>query len=602
MLGLWAGLTLLVGLLMVAATVTLYQQILQRAQVLVEQGAIAYKLLTLDAIEDIDQFVSMAAYDLLVSGEKSAGEISAVLRHRQRSSPYVQDMVILDGNGRGLAAAWQGEIPDLSQRTYFTYHRDHPGSTIHVTEPQLSIVYEGEWFISVSRALRDDAGQLLGVAVGMLATDPLRDRFAEMIPHPALSVSLLSASGRLILRLPDDHGIPVGTDISERAAPNRIPWPLTEPLTVMVARGLDQKTRLSSFHPLPEYGPIAVASITRSEALAPWRLTTVAAFVAWLSFAGLSLLLVLRLRRSLAEAFASEARFRQVVDNASDIIVLTGTDGRLQYASPNWECYLGHPAEEVVGRHSEEFIYLDDLGTVREALAKVVEHGETLNGVEYRVQHRDGSLRWHSASVSPLFNAAGSLDALIGIVRDITESRQAREELDQMAHADALTGLANRARLSTLLAGAMTKADQAQNQAAVLFIDLDRFKPVNDELGHAVGDQLLVQVARRINHALRQPDSAARFGGDEFVVLLHDLDDGGQAMAVAQRIIEQISRPFHIQDHEITISCSIGIALYPSDGRNERELIQSADQAMYHAKQNGRATARLIGDSRPPSG
>lgn len=588
---LWLVLVLAAGVLIGLATLTLYQRSMERAEVLVEQGALAYLMLVFNALEDLDQYSATAARELLIDQSLSAEQVVSLFRHRQASSPFVQDLLILDAEGQALAWGWQGDVPDLTGREYFTHHRDTPGSTVHVSEPQRSIVYEGDWFISVSRALRDEQGALLGVAVGMFSVDALRDRLADLLPHPDLSISLLSRSGRLILRLPEDHGFEIGDDVSERTGPAGIELPMPRPFTVRLPSGLDDRPRVVSFQPLQDYELIAVASITRSEALATWYPTVVSAIVAWLAFAGLSLFLVDRLRRSLARAEASEARFRKVVENASDLIILSDANGVFQYVSPKWIAMLGHERSAVIGQPGADFIHPEDRARAEQALIAVVKDGQTLHGIEYRVRHADGSWRWHAASISPLYDANGRLDAVIGIMRDITDSQQARERLARMAHEDPLTGLPNRARLSDLLSAAMAGAARHRLSAAILFIDLDHFKPVNDEHGHEMGDRLLIAVAQRINSVLRKPDVAVRFGGDEFLAVLYEVTDANQALAIARRIIERIEQPFRVDGLELRISCSIGVALYPDDGDNERDLIHRADQAMYQAKQLGRGRA-----------
>ena len=586
---LWLGLVLLFGLLVGLATAYLYQLVLDRAEADLARSAVSYQRLIFNQIADLDRFVSLAARGLLVDESLSAEQTSALFRHRRETNPFIQDLLVIDAEGEVLALAWEGETPSVREREYFTHHRDHADSVLHISPPKRSLVYEDDWFISLSRALRSADGDLLGAAVGMFSVATLSATLEDLLDFDDLAITVMTDAGQLVLRLPLASAFGVGDDLTARAD---IDLPLAEPTTVHVQTALDEASRIVHFQPMPDYGLIIAASVTRSGVFATWRVAVVLATSIWLVFSLASLLLIRRLRNSIQQAQASQARFRKVVENASDVILLVDARGVIQYVSPNWKELLGHEPDEVIGLDSIELIHPEDQPRLGETLRSVVEDNKTLSGVEYRVRHADGHWLWHSASISLLEDADGNFDAVIGVVRDVTDSQRHRERLTQMALADPLTGLANRPRLSELIAQSISHAERTGRLLAVLFIDLDRFKPVNDLHGHEIGDQLLSQAARRIAGALRKPDRAARFGGDEFVVLLHDLSDPQEAIAIGERIAQQIQQPFSVKDLEITISCSIGVALFPSDGKDERELIMHADQAMYRVKQDGRSSIR----------
>ena len=580
---------MLFGLLVGMATAFLYQRVIDRAEAEVERSALSYQRLIFNQLADLDRFVTRSATDLLIEQSIMPEQAIDRFRHRRATNPFIQDLLVLDANGSILATAWEGAMPDVDEHEYFTHHRDHPDSTLHVTRPQPSLVYENDWFISVSRALRNRDGELVGVAVGMFSVTSLTATLEALLSEEDLSIAVLTESGALILRLPIASRFSIGDDLT---AISGVDLPLTAPATVHLRAGLDDIARIVHFRALPEYGLIVAASTSRSAVLAVWHLAVVLAIGIWLLFSVASLILVRRLRNSIRQAQASQARFRKVVESASDLIVLVNDGGVIQYASPNWKALLGYDPDEIIGQSSMDLIHPEDQPRLGKTLRAVVVNGETLSGIEYRVRHAEGHWRWHSASISALYDSNGGLDAVIGIVRDVTESQRHQRRLAQMAQEDPLTGLANRNHLSSLIDQALAEADRTGTLVAFLFIDLDHFKPVNDQHGHEVGDLILVQVARRIAGTLRRPDVAGRFGGDEFLVLLHDLSEPDQAIAIAKRIADRIGKAFAFDNQEISISCSIGVALYPDDGRDERELILRADQAMYQAKQNGRSTAQ----------
>jgi len=181
-----------------------------------------------------------------------------------------------------------------------------------------------------------------------------------------------------------------------------------------------------------------------------------------------------------------------------------------------------------------------------------------------------------------------------GLQAEVAERRLADQRVVHMAHHDALTGLPNRTLFADRVAQAIARAHRRDGRIAVLFLDLDRFKNVNDSLGHAIGDLLLTAVAERLTNCLREEDTAARLGGDEFIISLPDVSDAGEAARIAARILGELAKPFKIADHQLHADGSIGIALYPTDGGNAETLMRNADTAMYHAKESGRANYQFF--------
>ncbi len=216
----------------------------------------------------------------------------------------------------------------------------------------------------------------------------------------------------------------------------------------------------------------------------------------------------------------------------------------------------------------------------------------------YEITHRlrlpDGRIKWVSEHCQTSYDNQGKALRSIGTVQDITERKQAEQRIVQMATHDMLTGLPNRHLLQDRIAQALAHDRRSQEQAAVLFIDLDHFKIINDSLGHAVGDALLQEVAERLTSTIRSEDTAARQGGDEFIVLLPNIAGALDAQAVAQKILDALIQPFHIHGKELHISGSIGIALFPDNGKDVGMLLKNGDIAMYHAKESGRNNCQFF--------
>ncbi len=213
--------------------------------------------------------------------------------------------------------------------------------------------------------------------------------------------------------------------------------------------------------------------------------------------------------------------------------------------------------------------------------------------VHYRVL-RDGTRRYFSDSADPVFDDTGKFTGYRGVGRDITVQKQAEERVQHRATHDTLTGLPNRAMFSALLEQALLSAKRYERKLAVLFIDLDGFKSVNDLLGHAAGDSLLKQMAARFRGAVRASDVVIRLGGDEFVVLVQELLDRDGVSAAAQKLLGAAALPVQMAGRELQVSASIGIAVYPDDGDSEQLLMKHADHAMYAAKREGKNAFRFF--------
>jgi diguanylate cyclase (GGDEF)-like protein len=210
--------------------------------------------------------------------------------------------------------------------------------------------------------------------------------------------------------------------------------------------------------------------------------------------------------------------------------------------------------------------------------------------LDFEIQRKDrsGFVRWLSVSGTPIRDGRGRFTGYRGIGRDITARKQAEESVKHLAHFDTLTGLPNRAMFMERLAQEMAHAQRKGGALALLLLDLDHFKGVNDTLGHDQGDRLLVQAAQRITACLRQSDTVARIGGDEFVVILTDIEDSQPIERAAEKVLEAMGTPFNLAAGTGFVSASVGIALYPRDAQTIDELLKSADQAMYAAKDAGR--------------
>ncbi len=239
-------------------------------------------------------------------------------------------------------------------------------------------------------------------------------------------------------------------------------------------------------------------------------------------------------------------------------------------------------------------IHPDDRQRVDEDVCAYLD-GKTSTYInEHRIYCKDGSLKWVLArGMIVSRDAQGRPLRMIGTHADITDRKAAEEHIRHLAHFDPLTDLPNRALITDRLQQALAKARRDKRHLALMFLDLDEFKPVNDNLGHDIGDLLLKQVAIRLQACMRESDTVARIGGDEFIVLLPQIERERDALIVAEKIRYALQQPFDVAGHRLQISSSIGVAVYPEHGGDEKLLLLNADIAMYHAKKSGRNTFKL---------
>ncbi len=302
-------------------------------------------------------------------------------------------------------------------------------------------------------------------------------------------------------------------------------------------------------------------------------------------------------RKQAEEALrASEEKFRLLVENSHDIIYTLTPEGVLTFVSPAWTVLLGHPVNQVAGQPFQQFVHTDDVPTCLVWLQKVIDTGQRQEGVEYRVQHLDGSWRWHTSSAVPLKDEAGTIVGFEGIARDITERKQMQQKLEEMATHDFLTGLPNRVLLVDRFNVAAALAKRNKARLAVMSLDLDKFKTINDTRGHDAGDQVLKAVDTRLAGIIRASDTLARVGGDEFMLVMMETKRLEDSTAIAQKILDSFTEPLSIDGHELHLSTSIGIAIYPEDGQDLETLAKKSDAAMYYSKGHGRDQFKFFGD------
>lgn len=298
--------------------------------------------------------------------------------------------------------------------------------------------------------------------------------------------------------------------------------------------------------------------------------------------------------RDISQKLADQARIQlasKVFEASTDAIFITDKEQQIITINPSFENLTQYSEVEVVGLSIEEFL-IDQSNT--ELLPHLLQDLDSRGFWEGELWNRrkDGHAYLCMISLVRVQDEHGQTLHTIGFFKDRTESYNAKQKIEELAFSDALTGLPNRLLLEERINQSITHANRGSGEFALLFLDLDNFKQINDSLGHPFGDRVLIEVTERLKNCLRQVDTAARLGGDEFVLLLHQANAGG-AEICARRVLADMSAPFCIDGIQFSVTCSIGIALYPADGSKIEDLIKNADSAMYHVKERGRSDFRF---------
>ncbi|MBL8774409.1 MAG: diguanylate cyclase [Acidimicrobiales bacterium] len=295
------------------------------------------------------------------------------------------------------------------------------------------------------------------------------------------------------------------------------------------------------------------------------------------------------------EVRRTEARFRALVHNLPDLIVVTDDERTISFVSPSVTALLGWTSEEALGAVLATVVHPDDRARFEQALTQAAGGAS----IEIRVLANDGQYRWFEGAVTNLYDDP-AVEGLVITAHDITAQKAVEDRLAHEATHDPLTHLPNRVIVNDRLGHALERGRRDGSRAAAIFLDIDEFKQVNDRWGHAAGDELLREVAVRVQRAARSADTVGRYGGDEFVVICENLPSAADALVVAERIRDEVARPASVDGAEVLVGTSIGVALSMDADETTRDLIGRADAAMYEAKSKGRG--RIVIDTEATAG
>ncbi|PLX71556.1 MAG: diguanylate cyclase [Azoarcus sp.] len=545
---------------------------------------------SIQATIDSFNFVLRSAREAILTGPKSLDVLGRIV-----TASMTQDIVIqlfhVSEDGF-LSYSSLGPVPTnfLGDRDYFRSLAESAEDKLVVSDAVLGRL-SNKWSIQFARGVRGADGAFKGVVSLAVSPDAWVAKLKSFEVGSSDLFAVLGADGAYLMRTLYGGGY-----YGKYVPPDRpfLQHPEQREGDYVTSGALDGINRQFSWVRLSS-GLIVVMGIGLEEALAPVKALNQRSLLRALLLSSLLVLacaaLVIALGRYEKVVEASqerEAHYRSVFDNMAEGIMIVDDHEKISGINRAFTAITGYGLGEVTGRSPA-------------LLSPSVPGARNLGAIIGR--HPAGSweddfdgLRWNGetytghATLSVVRGADGRMANRIVLLADVTERRRKDEEIWRQANFDILTGLPNRALMMDRLERMISHARRHPSMVVVLFVDLDRFKPVNDNFGHDTGDLLLCEVARRLEALFRDEDTVARMGGDEFVVLMPRNADKAAVEATATKIVESLSRPFQIGDQSLEISCSVGIARFPDDGDTAAVLLHKADVAMYRAKEMGRAT------------
>jgi diguanylate cyclase (GGDEF)-like protein/PAS domain S-box-containing protein len=569
----------------------------QRAELLTQNLAGAVERSVSANIEKIDLALSAVVDHLEHQLQRGTIDHTAATRHIRSQSAHrveLEGVRVTDAQGNGILGKDMAgpQRFNFTDREWFQVQRDRTDAGFHMSRPLISKV-AGTWIISFSRRYRlPDGGfagavsaavplsyferELQGVDVGLNGRVSLRDLQMGLIArHALVPPGPLMVGSRDV---PPDLPRLVRSGLHQGSFRARAPD--------------DQMERITSYRRLGVAPLLVTVSLASEDYLTDWRgeVRLIAAFcAATVLLYGMAGGLLLR---TLAQNRRAQRRIEllaKVFEHSGEAIMLTDSDDRIIEVNPAFVRQTGYAPGEIIGLDAgllqTSRTPAATLGAIR---ASVRDSGQWRGEIWDR--HKSGREYPKWLSISVLRDAAGQITHHICSSIDVTDVKLAEARMQHLAHHDTLTQLPNRVYLLARLEQAMADAHRQGSELAMLFIDMDHFKNINDTLGHQVGDGLLVEVGQRLRALVRGSDIVARLGGDEFVLVLTGVDSRGAAAAasVAHKLLTALGQPYLVRGHELHSTPSIGISVYPADGDDADTLMKNADTAMYHAKSAGR--------------
>jgi len=540
--------------------------------------------------------------DHIGAGDLNAGErlpetrrkeIEALLLAHQQRTAGVALMFLADADGKLIAnSVGVPSGANVSDRTHFQTLKRQPGTAVAVSEAALGRVTK-RWGMAIGRRIDLPDGGFAGmVGANLGLAENFTDFYSSLPLGKGSAITLRDSDNRLLVRHPV-----VEAKLGQQVAASG--WTRERLLVgdtegvITIASNIDGIERVFAFRRLSNYPIYATIGLSLDEALGGWRSerNTLAAGALLLLLAGLFVTVALRRNQRAEEALARESfRNRMLLRHASEgICILDANGNALDYSEAFCEM-LGYSREALLGMNVAHWDMRWSTQEGKDEFRRLQKSTGHTTTFETRHKRKDGTIfDVETYCIGLEFEAE---PMLFMSSRDISERKRVQEQVEHQARYDALTGIPNRSLFYDRLSQGIVLAKRDRYELALLFLDLDRFKSVNDAMGHEAGDEVLKITAVRIRRLLRESDTVARIGGDEFTVILPRIATRKDAAEVANKIVDTLAVPFQLRDQngdarEVSVGCSVGIAIFPTDAESPDRLVVAADAAMYEAKHDG---------------
>ena len=556
--------------------------------------AMAFEEHTYRSIKEIDAATIFVAHEYARLGTKM--DLAGYVHEGLIDGTLFTNVIVADPNGDLISSSQVLRPLNVADREHFEVHVQQDSRKLFIGKPLLSRTYS-KWAIPMSRRVNKPDGSFGGVVSALVDPAYFMNFYKKIAIGQDGVVDLVGLDGISRARHAGQESS-FGNDMSKSTL-------LREQAkssigSFLSAGGLEGVRRYMSFRTLPDYPLVVLVGASQSEVLADFfrkrnhaYVLTLLVSIVIVSFSALLMAAFARQKRAIDALASSETQFRATFNQAAIGIAHTAPDGRFLRVNQKLCDMFGYTVEELLKLKTAAITHPDDRGAARPLQARLIAGEIETFTLERRGVRKDGSVIWTNRTVSLVRDAAGAPLYFIRVMEDITQRNQLQQDLQHLAHRDSLTQLPNRRLFYDRLTHALNQAKRRDWTTGVMFIDLDRFKLINDTLGHGAGDQLLQQIAARLAECVRADDSVGRLGGDEFAVILSELARAEDARLPAQRIIDAFSSPFKIDGNEVFMTASVGISSCPPDSRDADALVSHADAAMYEAKKLGKNNCRF---------
>ena len=541
------------------------------------------------AIKGVDQLLRLVRLEFEARGKQI--NLAAFIEQGAIDSNFSRNMMIIGERGELLLSQVAAADQNFAGEPYFMHHRQNAADELLIGKPEIDRITRN-WVIPLTRRLATPDGGFGGVVVLTLNPRYLLNFFERADLGRSGVMDLVGVDGVSRVRLADGDNNP-GAAFSGDALLQMNAGGASG--NFAEAAGRNGIARFVSFRRMNAYPLLVAVGTSQDEVLAAQRRDTngyylIAAILTLVvaMFTKVLLSAVSSDRLGVEALVRSEARYRAAFSQAAVGIAQTALDGRFLEVNQALCNMVGFAADELLACSVQDLLHPEDTQGSIDHLIGLLGGKENQRPVESRYRHKDGGAIWMEISSALVRNADGAPDYFVHMIECINERKCLQENLEHLARHDSLTQLPNRSLFYNRLQHALGQAKRRNWVTGVMFIDLDRFKAINDTLGHAVGDQLLQQVAVRLMRCVRADDTVGRLGGDEFAVVLSELAQEESAALVAQKILDTLAQPFQLEKHEVFVTVSIGIATCVAGECDVDSMISNADAAMYDAKKLGR--------------